>query len=329
MRVQVISVDSFNRYAAKNRKGEALFYQKLCENLAQILQRLQSRDLSLECMSTSISGQQIYNEVVMCTWPAAVPSTFGKQSGSLLLSRNYISFLKKKNTEKTGVVSDASDVPNQVILEIMKLTEMSFFKDKVTLRDHHQKLVVHVKHPKDIQQARDILSTAKASRTESLTLPTSNNPNNTNTPTPDVDTLLSVDITYLLKEFKTKTLRPGDIIRRAGTIAVNVDYVVSGTCKVYHSEDGRLVDLPQLTAGDLLDEIGAFLGVPIANDVTAGENGCEILSIPRKVLSEMSLNDQSKFLGRVFFTIIQLMWNRVRKQEQNQMAKWRKQTSKV
>jgi hypothetical protein len=250
----------------------------------------------------------------MCAWSAAISGTFGKHSGSLQLSRNYISFVKKKNTEKVGVVSDASDLTNQVILEIMNLTEMSFSKDKITLRDQNQKLIVFVKRASDIQQVRDILSTAKASRSQTISGLTKT-----------TDTAKPINLELLLKQFPRKSYSPGSLVRTSGSKVTSIQYILNGTCKVFHSVEGKLVELQALESGDLVDVISAFLRVPSQNDVTSGLVGCEILEIPISFLigfEEREKNKHNEKLSEFYFTLLQLMWNQVIRQEQNQIQQW-------
>ncbi len=164
--VQVIPNAVFSAFAEQHRDLEVHFFKLVCQKLAKMLMGLHSRTLTLADaqMSKKIyPGLQIHNQAVIYSWPASVKSGFGSDKGHLILSHDYLTFLKKKASEKKGFVADAADYDTSTVL-VKYLQEVSFSKDRVlTLRDKQRTLTVALKNTVSPDSVRDIISTARAS----------------------------------------------------------------------------------------------------------------------------------------------------------------------
>ena len=87
------------------------------------------------------------------------------------------------------------------------------------------------------------------------------------------------------------------------------------------NEAGEELKLNDVVSGETIGDIGVFMGTNSSAELSAGVGGCNLLNIPKCYLVDES---ESDFRARVCFSLIQLMWDRITRQETVQLEIWTK-----
>ena len=160
VKISVCPVDAFFAFVKTHPQCEVQFYENITKKLAQLLQNLHSRTLDLSSLNIR-SGQLINNEAVIFSWPCSQKGKLGTSDGQLFLSRNYVAFVKEKNVEPKGVVSDASDAA-KTVLNLKSLVENVHQNGKILLRDREgSKINISMKKNVNGSFVTHVISTAK------------------------------------------------------------------------------------------------------------------------------------------------------------------------
>ena len=160
--VSVIPVEIFNDYISQDQHSHALFYENITKRLAALLRGLHTRTLDLSSLNLTKSGDQINHEAVIFSWPASVKGALASDSGQLLLSRNYVAFVKQKDADRKGIVADATETA-KTTLELKMLTEVIFQGSKLIIKDHRNgKIQVSLKKHVKADVVQQMINTAKA-----------------------------------------------------------------------------------------------------------------------------------------------------------------------
>mmetsp|Transcript_15606 Transcript_15606/g.24409 ORF Transcript_15606/g.24409 Transcript_15606/m.24409 type:complete len:457 (-) Transcript_15606:108-1478(-) len=312
--IAVIPVEAFFEFSKSKPLFQLLFYKLITKRLAQMLRGLHSRTLNLSSLSLTTSGQQIHNEAVIFAWPCSVKAKVGKSEGQLILSKNYISFVKKKVADRKGVVADASDVPSQTIIALKEIVEISFNGAKIMVRDSTNKINVSLKKGENPDVVKDVIAMAKNSSSGQNKAAQSGS-NATET---ESQTLNKEDQALLESKFKSVKIKPGEIVQKNGEPVNRIAYVLEGSLSVQvKNSDGKDVKLSDIVVGETAGDIGVFLQTDSSAELSAGESGAKILEIPKDFL--FGADDQTEFRVRLYFSLLKLMWNRIIRQETNQV----------
>ena len=330
--IAVIPVEAFLAYTKDKQDFQLLFLRLITKRLAQMLRGLHSRTLNLSKLSMTTSGQQIHNEAVMFSWPCTVKSGFGKSGGELILSKNYISFVKKKVADRKGVVSDASDVPSQTIIALKEIVELTFNGAKVMVRDSSNKINVSLKKSENPEVVKDVLSMAKKSSneikkeqgTQGNSLTASIDAANAD----QTNVLSQEDEKLLLSKFQANKIAPGVVVQKNGEGVERIAYIVNGTLSVKIINEGKEVTLNDIVAGETAGDIGVFLDTKSSAELAAGAGGATILEIPKGFLFA-SGDGSEEFRVRLFFSLMKIMWGRIIRQETNQVTSWVEKMDKM
>ena len=279
------------------------------------------------------SGQQIHNEAVIFSWPCSVKSGFGKSEGELILSKNYISFVKKKVAGRKGVVADASDVPSQTILGLKEIVELTFNGPKVMIRDSSNKINVSLKKSENPNVVRDVLSMARKSSNDQKEQGGGNSLTASidaaNAEEGKTSVLNQEDEALLLQKFQSVNIQPRVVVQRNGEPVDRIAYILEGTLSVKVINDGKELALNEIVAGETAGDIGVFLQTKSSAELAAGVGGARILEIPKEFLFQGHGKEDVEFRVRLFFSLMKIMWNRIIRQETNQVKSWVKKMEKM
>jgi len=371
VKVLVIPVDVFNEVIERNSSWKTQFFQSITKRLAELLRSLHTRTISLSSLNITASGQQIHNEVVRFSWACTTKAGVSKINGQLLLSRNYVAFLRQKDNDRKGVVADAANC-GKTVIRLTELSEITLLpkRTKLTLRNGSAKISVTFKKEQDTQVVRDVLSTAKiASQRQRCVSPSKQvkeqrlvictqcqdhfcsycqllnqmkNPcasgqrhvfsiertvycsDNTCGRCGNAGThiLIPSDLQSLLDKFQTQFYSENTIIQKVGTNVERIGYILDGSVSVkVINEAGEELKLNDVVSGETIGDIGVFMGTNSSAELSAGVGGCNLLNIPKCYLVDES---ESDFRARVCFSLIQLMWDRITRQETVQLEIWTK-----
>eukprot|EP00009_Paramoeba_aestuarina_P016247 CAMPEP_0201540406 /NCGR_PEP_ID=MMETSP0161_2-20130828/70926_1 /ASSEMBLY_ACC=CAM_ASM_000251 /TAXON_ID=180227 /ORGANISM="Neoparamoeba aestuarina, Strain SoJaBio B1-5/56/2" /LENGTH=246 /DNA_ID=CAMNT_0047947873 /DNA_START=1325 /DNA_END=2061 /DNA_ORIENTATION=- len=239
---------------------------------------------------------------------------------------------------------------------------MTVHRDKLGISDGKEKLSVHLKKPATPESVKSVISTAKSTRKKAHSwlkdcvsndveeakkvkvqevLPASSSTpsstsssfsstlsNSGSSPVPSIEangatkTLSEQDIEMLLSHFPTKTYAPEELIQEKGTEINRIGFVLKGSLKVTVEHDGNPLNLPDVQQGEIVGEIGAILHTLCSADLAAGKEGCTLIVVPSEFLFDVETN--SSFRVRVYFSLLKLMWQRIIRQEKEQVQEWMK-----
>ena len=311
--VTVVPVSSFDEFAENHAQFHVLFYKNITKRLAQMLRGLHSRTLNLSTVQETKSAQEIHNENVFFSWSGTVKSGFASKSeGHLLLSRSYVSFVKKKLADRSGIVAEATEMTN-IVIPLKEITELSFMSDKITIRDAKTKLVVSLRSSSvggDV--VRDVISMARNSIEKAVSSPRRIEASG--------EGIAPLHLIELKEKFETVSYKPGELIQKANTKVKRIGYVLEGSVGVkILDSSGKEILLKDVQKNETVGDIGVFTDSPSSAELFAGAAGVTLLELPASFLFADS---NYEFRVRIFFSLIQLMWHRIIRIEREQIQSW-------
>ena len=376
--IYIIPIKSFHNFVSAHPDLHLTFFQFISQRLARMLRGLHSRTLSLSSVGSAYAAHQIHNQAAVIAWPSSTKGVFGKNEGLLVLSRDYLSFLKKKIVEQKGVVCEATENDSQHILELFQLKELIVSHNKLTISDGQKKVALYFKKSVSPEDVRGVIVTAR----NSLFIPSPVVGGNlldrsisseqlfqlnrglrycsrckqtfctlcqcqreiknscseerehilTNMAKQDIKrcsrcsnegthVLLAEDLQVLLQTFSSVSFSEGETVQAINSEVKRIGYVLKGKILVFVRREDQKIELSPVIEGEIIGEIGAILKTYSSAQLVAGEGGCWLLEIPVDFLFD---EQDPNFKIRVYISLIQLMWERIIRQESVQIKNWKK-----
>ena len=132
------------------------------------------------------------------------------------------------------------------------------------------------------------------------------------------------DLAMLKKLCTIKEYKPNEEIISVGVVPKVIHYVLEGDCVPIVEVNKEEKLLGQVSAGEVVGEIGFILGSPASAKVIAGINGCTMMELSEDAIKKGNQGSTEEFMAKLYESILVLMWSRITKQEDSQVKTWTK-----